>query len=164
MPLDSQSTSTENSGLFIFSSTIFLAFDINFQSRLLVPFADGTIDFASISRLAYLMRNSSRFANRLAIFARNIFTLKGLMRYSSAPIDSPSRILFSSPKAVSNNTGICEISISLLIATHNSSPRISGIMISERTSSGQYSLIIINASFPLAQACTLYIEDNELTR
>ena len=30
--------------------------------------------------------------------------------------------------------------------------------------SGQYSLIIINASFPLAQACTLYIEDNELTR
>ena len=49
-------------------------------------------------------------------------------------------------------------------ATHNSSPRISGIMISERTSSGQYSLIIINASFPLAQTCTLYIEDNELTR
>ena len=43
-------------------------------------------------------------------------------------------------------------------------PSISGIMISERTSSGQYSLIIINASFPLAQACTLYIEDNELTR
>ena len=31
--LDSQSTSTENSGLFIISSTIFLAFDINFQSR-----------------------------------------------------------------------------------------------------------------------------------
>jgi len=28
----------------------------------------------------------------------------------------------------------------------------------------QNSFIIINASFPLAQACTLYIEDNELTR
>ena len=163
MPLDSQSTSTENSGLFIFSSTIFLAFDINFQSRLLVPFADGTIVF-SISRLAYLMRNSSRFASKLAIFARRIFTLKGLMWYSSAPMDKPSRILFASPKAVSNNTGICEVSISLLIATHNSSPPISGIIISESTSSGQNSFIIINASFPLAQACTLYIEDNELTR
>ena len=149
MPLDSQSTLTENSGLFIFSSTIFFTFDINFQSRLLVPFAEGTIDFISISRLAYLMRNSSRFANRLAIFARNIFTLKGLMRYSSAPIDSPSRILFSSPKAVSNNTGICEISISLLIATHNSSPRISGIMISRRTSEMSPFFTKSSASLPV---------------
>jgi len=54
----------------------------------------------------------------------------------AAPIFSPSRIFFSSFSAVSRMMGMCEVSISFLMAAHNSSPRISGIMISEIISSG----------------------------
>ena len=161
---NSQSTSTEKPVLSIFSSILFFTADINCQSRLVVPFADGIIGSESISRLAYLLRNNALLANKFAILAFNILTLKGLTIYASAPIDIPSRMLFSSPKAVSSSTGICDVSISFFIATHSSSPLISGIMISERIRSGQNSFAIISASRPFPQACTWYIEDNELTR
>ena len=165
IPCKSLSTSTEKAALSILSSILFFTSDINFQSRLFIPFANGVMTLvSSISRLAYLLRNSARFANKLATLAFRILTLNGFTIYSSAPIWSPSNIFCSSPKAVSNNTGIWDVSISFLMAIHSSSPRISGIIMSERISSGQNSFAMINASLPLPQACTLYIGDNELTR
>ena len=146
------------------SSIVFFTADKNCQSRLLVHFAKGVLTSISISKFAYLLRNNARFANKLAILAFRILMLNGFTIYSSAPISRPSRIFCSSPKAVSNKTGICDVSISFLIVEHSSSPRISGIIISDRISSGQNSFTMINASLPLPQACTLYIGDNELTR
>ena len=64
-------------------------------------------------------------------------------------MDDMTWIFFSSFSAVSRMMGMCEVSISFLMAAHNSSPRISGIMISEIISSGMYSFTIVSASLPL---------------
>ena len=143
-----QSTSTLNAGLSMFSSTLFLTVAMNFQSRSVAQFGD-TSSSSLTSRLAYLLFNNARFVSKLAIVAFKIPMLNGFTIYSSAPIFSPSRIFFSSFSAVSRMMGMCEVSISFLMAAHNSSPRISGIMISEIISSGMYSFTIVSASLPL---------------
>ena len=84
--------------------------------------------------------------------------------YSSAPILSPDKISFSLFRAVSRITGMCDVSMLFLSSLHNSSPRISGIIISEITNSGLYSGMIVNASFPLEHVCTVYSSDNVCNR
>ena len=109
---------------------------------------------------AYLRRRSARLVSMLAIDAFSIPILKGFTTYSSAPILSPSNMFFSSFNAVSRMIGMCDVSISFLIAAHSSSPRISGIMMSEMISSGLYSFTMVSASLPLLHICMVYISES----
>lgn len=148
--------STVKSGLSMLSSMFFFTLDMNIQSRLLEQVAvGGSSSAALISKSAYFLRSNARLASRLAILAFSMFMLKGFTIYSSAPIWRPSRMFFSSPSAVSSSIGIWEVSMLLLMAVHNSSPHISGIMMSERISSGQNCFTIASASLPLPHTCTL---------
>lgn len=92
---------------------------------------------------------------QIAMLAFSMFMLKGFTIYSSAPIWSPSRMFFSSPSAVSSTTGMWDVSISFLMAMHNSSPRISGIMMSERNQSRPE--LFYNGQRFLAVVAYLYI-------
>ena len=112
------------------------------------------------SKLAYLLRSRARLDNRLTMVAFNMPMLKGFTTYSSAPILSPSNMFFSSFNAVSRMIGMCDVSMSFLIAAHSSSPRISGIMMSEMISSGLYSFTMVSASLPLLHICMVYISES----
>ena len=158
MPIRLQSTSTVRAGLSILSSIFFRTLAINFQSISCeqLMHSSSWSSSSSISRLPYLLRKRARLINRLETVAFNIPILNGLTIYSSAPIWRPDNMSFSLLRAVSRITGICDVSILFLIASHNSSPLISGIIMSEITSSGLYSGMMVSASLPLQQFCTVY--------
>ena len=111
----SQSTSTLNSELSIFSSIPLFTVSINFQSSSLEQLrrmsCSSSLSF-SVSRLENLLLKSARLVNRLAIVAFRIPILKGFTTYSSAPVFRPSRIFFSALSAVNKIIGIWEVSIS----------------------------------------------------
>ena len=74
----------------------------------MVPFADGIIGSESISRLAYLLRNNALLANKFAILAFNILTLKGLTTVSYTHLDVYKRqILYGcSSKGTSSSNSV----------------------------------------------------------
>ena len=160
-----QSTSTLKAWLSMLSSTLFFTVAMNFQSISFEQLMHSSSSSLSLSsRLAYLLRNKARLVSKFVIVAFSIPILKGFTTYSSAPIFNPSRMFFSSFSAVSRMIGICEVSISFLIAVHNSSPRISGIIMSEMINSGLYSFTIVRASLPLLHICMVYASERVCPR
>ncbi len=150
-----QSTSIVKLGLSMLSSTFFLMLAMNFQSKSVEQLMHSVLWVSSFSsRLPYLWRNKARLASRLAMVARRIPMLNGFTTYSSAPVCSPSMMFLSVLRAVSRITGMCEVSMSFFTFWHSSSPRISGIMMSEIIRSGKYSFTIQSADFPLEHTCT----------
>ena len=138
-----QSRSMLKVGLSMFSSTFFLMLAMNFQSRSVAQLRHSVLWVSSFnSRSAYLWRNKARLANRLAMVARRIPMLNGFTMYSSAPVCSPSMMFLSVLRAVSRIIGMWKVAISFFTTWHSSSPRISGIIISDIIRSGKYSFII----------------------
>ena len=81
---------------------------------------------------------------------RSTAALKGLVRYSSAPVSSVCSLSPVDVRAVSATTGMWHTASSARMAAIIALPSMPGIMMSVTTMSGMYSRIMARPSRPLA--------------
>ena len=95
----------------------------------------------------------SEWWKALEEFKKQVNNLKIIALTATPPYDS-------TPAMWTRYMNMCDVSMSFLIAAHSSSPRISGIMMSEMISSGLYSFTMVSASLPLLHICMVYISES----
>ena len=144
------------SGLSMFSSICLFTF-IGYEFPVETVGTSGScggIFFCIDFQIAYLTQQCGW--RRLAMLAFSMFMLKGFYNiFVRTDMESFENVLFISQCRQQYYRDV-DVSILFLMAMHNSSPRISGIMMSERISSGQNCFTMVSASLPLLPLlCTL---------